>query len=1176
MAETGEFTFGSSPTMRGNMSATCRRDGGTVIVDWSAAVRLEYSGSVFGTGYTMQINASGSSGGSSSAMIHNSTDSWRDTSWHYCSGSFSYANASAHNFTVTFSSTTNTSSSGKFSGKSVSLSIGSFNPDYTIFIGCNSDAYMEFMCKTPYTFPTWSDADGQNDIVWVSVGSGSWNRGGIDYGYAAGHTHTNASLDDSWHTHVYVGTTGYGGFYYYPRLYIKYNANGGSSTPATQTKYLGSEISLAGAISRSHYSFQGWSTSSTATSASYSAGRQLGCEAWNSISGAMSSNNGWTDYTPSHSGNNVTLYAVWKANTYTVSYNANGGSSTPTKNEVQYPNSVTLADAISRSDSKTTTNIPISVDYNANGGSNAPTGSVGTAVDTTTYSYSFDKWHLNSATGTAYSAKASYQPTANVTMYAGWNSLSSISRTSNPSITLTSGKPTKASVPITSYAVSYNANGGSSTPATQNAVKATNYAFSKWNSKADGTGTNYNSSTAYTFSANTTLYAQYTSSVSGGSITLPDAIKRNNGSTTGYTVTYNANGGSGAPSNQTSGNRAITYTFDKWAAGSATGTKYAAGATFTPSAATTMYATWTSSTSANSSWTCSNVKPQKTGCKFKGWATSATATTPNYEAGKTYNITGNITVYAVWEDKFSIGGGEGTLVMIDDHIQGMKLKILEDGSQWARIFWHDISTTATYFASKDEAKNCSETNRFSKLENIADFLYNGKYEFMLCYPRHSTTKYNRWVQTANLLTTTANANQTASTMGYKPIHIDFKSNWGYGIGLSTSVESFLDCQAGYATWFGAVGQLRAAYTANNITGFPAPTESGMEQAQKEVELWVRVYIKARFAKNSESNKIYINTRDEFASFCDSVSNGNTYEGKTVYLNTNVWFSPSDQHVEFFPAGDATHKFLGTFDGRGHTLTLHYIDDDSASCNYMGFIAYNEGVIRNLRVNNMYWNYSNYAGLICGYNAGLIEGCSAGGMLTSNSSTTSNVFYVGGIAGYNSGVIRKCISDVTINGTESDSSYNVGGIAGKNQGEITSCRNEGEITGGCAGGITGYSITVDSNITRCVNVGAIGGIYSGGIVGYGYRGYAQDCLNTGNGASAGIVGMAFNFTTNNCYYASNYNSSGMVFGDTGKTDNTIKKTLAEIQTNNMIQLLGANFFYLDGVNILFNWEKVSSF
>lgn len=649
MANTGEFDISRSPTMVGNMEATCRRDGSSVIVNWTAAMRIKYSGSHYGTGNTITINASGSAGGSSSATMHSSSDSWNDTSWHYCSGSFSYTNTNAHSFNVTFSSSTS-GNAGRFSGKSVSLSVEGFNPDKTMYIMVNSGAYIELMSNTHYSCPTWSDTDGQNDIVWHDQWAGSWDRGGRHYTWAFGGTHSNASLDDAWNTHIYVGTTGIGTYYYYPRIYIKYNANGGSSTPSTQTKYIGSELTLAGAISRTHYQFLGWSTSSSASTAAYSASKILGCEAWNSIANAMSSNNGWTDYTPSHSGNNITLYAIWKANSYTVAYNANGGSSTPTTSSASYPNSVTLASAISRNNGTSTSTGTITITYNTNGGSTAPTASTGTYKNTITTKYTFEKWHLGSTTGAAYAAGASYKPTSNVTMYAGWKSSSTTARTTNPSITLTSIKPTKSNSTVSNYTVAYNANGGSSTPSTQTATKTRSYTFNKWNSKSDGTGTDYSGGTAYTFSANATMYAKYSTSDSGGSVTLASGISRANGTATGYTISFNANGGSGAPSNQTSGSRTVTYSFNKWAAGSASGTQYAASASYTPSANTTMYATWNSTTATDSVWTCSTTVPTREDYIFLGWSTDSKATTATYTAGSKYTIKNGLTLYAVWKE----------------------------------------------------------------------------------------------------------------------------------------------------------------------------------------------------------------------------------------------------------------------------------------------------------------------------------------------------------------------------------------------------------------------------------------------------------------------------------------------------------------------------------------------
>lgn len=71
----------------------------------------------------------------------------------------------------------------------------------------------------------------------------------------------------------------------------------------------------------------------------------------------------------------------------------------------------------------------------------------------------------------------------------------------------------------TSYTISYNANGGSGAPSSQTKWKdqaltlsstkptRTGYTFSKWNTKADGSGTSYNSGASYTANSATTLYA---------------------------------------------------------------------------------------------------------------------------------------------------------------------------------------------------------------------------------------------------------------------------------------------------------------------------------------------------------------------------------------------------------------------------------------------------------------------------------------------------------------------------------------------------------------------------------------------------------------------------------------------------------------------------------------------
>ena len=100
---------------------------------------------------------------------------------------------------------------------------------------------------------------------------------------------------------------------------ISYNANGGSGAPASQTKTQGTALTLSSTKpTRTGYTFLGWSTSRTATTATYSASGSFTIDAY------------------------TTLYAVWKANTYSVKYNANGGSGTMANSSHTYNTSKAL------------------------------------------------------------------------------------------------------------------------------------------------------------------------------------------------------------------------------------------------------------------------------------------------------------------------------------------------------------------------------------------------------------------------------------------------------------------------------------------------------------------------------------------------------------------------------------------------------------------------------------------------------------------------------------------------------------------------------------------------------------------------------------------------------------------------------------------------------------------
>jgi uncharacterized repeat protein (TIGR02543 family) len=148
---------------------------------------------------------------------------------------------------------------------------------------------------------------------------------------------------------------------------------------------------------------------------------------------------------------------------------------------------------------------------------------------------------------------------------------------------------------------------------------------------------------------------------------------------TSYTIKYNANGGSGAPSSQTKWKDQTLilsstkptrtgYSFQGWATSASGSVAYNSGASYTANAAVTLYAVWKANTytvkyNANGgtgapgnqtktygqALTLSSTKPTRTNYNFKGWGTSASATTVSYAAGASYTANAAITLYAIWE-----------------------------------------------------------------------------------------------------------------------------------------------------------------------------------------------------------------------------------------------------------------------------------------------------------------------------------------------------------------------------------------------------------------------------------------------------------------------------------------------------------------------------------------------
>ena len=363
------------------------------------------------------------------------------------------------------------------------------------------------------------------------------------------------------------------------------------------------------------------------------------------------------------------------------------------------------------------------VSYNANGGVRAPASQTKTEGEALTLhaeppsrvGYTFLGWSTSATGGVVYAPSASYTADADITLYAVWRersdceirrvkSSNALNIRSEPSTSsgIITALPAGSEIAVTEiriggghiwgkveegwcaleytdyvrgalYSVSYNANGGSGAPGAQpsaygqtltlSSVKPTreNYEFLGWSLSATAADAAYAPGGAYVNQTATSvvLYAVWQK--------------------VGSTVSYDANGGKGAPAAQrkpfgesvklsTRQPTRTGYDFAGWSTTKDGAVEFAPGAVYRADENLTLYAVWTVQTytvrfDANGGSgapqdmqktygtriTLPQVLLSKPDFLFLGWATEPDAQAAKYRAGDTYTAEGNATLYAVWK-----------------------------------------------------------------------------------------------------------------------------------------------------------------------------------------------------------------------------------------------------------------------------------------------------------------------------------------------------------------------------------------------------------------------------------------------------------------------------------------------------------------------------------------------
>jgi uncharacterized repeat protein (TIGR02543 family) len=374
---------------------------------------------------------------------------------------------------------------------------------------------------------------------------------------------------------------------------VTFDANNGSGSTSTQWVQSGVDTALqTNPYTYTGYVFQGWNTAANGSGTSY------------------------TNLANINTTTALTLYAQWRAGvTHTVAFNANGGSGS-------------LADQIAGQATNLNANSLTRSGYTFSGWNTAANGSGYSYLDQAVYSFTQDatlyaQWTIivvshtvnfygNGATsGTTSSQTASSTQAFNLNGFSrtGYNFLGWDTNNAAGSATYKDGQNYSFSADLSLYAIwvlqapnviTFNGNGSTSgTMATETASSSTvlnanafvrdGYTFLYWNTAANGSGVNYQSSYTYSFAASITLYAIWGQN---------------------FSVVYNGNtnDSGSAPGTQTS---------------------YVGGAPLTLQTNTGILA--------------------KSGYLFAGWNTSPNGSGTSYALGQTNTtLAGGVTLYAQW------------------------------------------------------------------------------------------------------------------------------------------------------------------------------------------------------------------------------------------------------------------------------------------------------------------------------------------------------------------------------------------------------------------------------------------------------------------------------------------------------------------------------------------------
>lgn len=410
---------------------------------------------------------------------------------------------------------------------------------------------------------------------------------------------------------------------------IIYDANGGSPTPAKQIKTRGEDLILQSAVqpTKAGYTFMGWSEI---------------------CNGPVCYKCGW----PCNVNRDLVLYAVWESGDveettyYTITYDYNNGSG-------------------------------MSGQYSTEAGQPYTIESFTPTRD----GYTFAGWGLSSDSTTAtYQPGVSYEISGNLYLYAVWVAdvtedgssfdkaiTISLNETVSTTITTTNTDRYYKFVPSTTGTYVFESSGSvdSRIFLYESSDTSTRIGYDD----DSGDGNNFKLSKELTAG---TIYYVSVSVINNETGTFTFTVTKESGGSTIYTITYDANGGSGAPASQTK--------------------------------------------TAGETINISSVVPTRDGYTFKGWGLASDGTHVAFKPGASFSTDMDMTLYAIWEANTT----SGTYTLQGDDVTFYRVEYDVTNDRTVRT--NEVIPVSTISSRSNIQGNAIKAT----LDNISCFTYTGE------------------------------------------------------------------------------------------------------------------------------------------------------------------------------------------------------------------------------------------------------------------------------------------------------------------------------------------------------------------------------------------------------------------------------------------------------------------